>query len=151
MATGDGPNAPRVSDNRPSLGRFASFVGVGAIGFVVDATILSALVHGAGWPHYSARALSFAAAVSVTWYLNRHWVFARTSEGAREYGAYFGVQVLGAVINLGTYALVIAFFPPLARLPVVPLAAGAALALVFNYSAAGRWVFAQPSSGRTGT
>lgn len=105
-------------------------------------------MHGLRWPHYSARALSFAAAVSVTWYLNRHWVFLRTNDRAREYGAYFGVQTVGAAINLGTYALVIAMFPSLARVPVLPLAAGAALALVFNYSAAGRWVFAQSSTDR---
>ena len=132
---------------RPALRRFASFAGVGIIGFIVDATILSALVHGFSWPHYWARALSFAAAVSVTWYLNRHWVFARTHDRAREYGAYLGVQTVGAAINLGTYALVIAVFPWLARAPVVPLAAGAVLALLFNYSAAGRWVFAQSAAG----
>lgn len=150
MATCNDADSQRVSDPRSPVGRFASFAGVGAIGFIVDATILSALVHGFGWPHYSARALSFAAAVSVTWYLNRQWVFARTSRRGREYGAYFGVQTLGAAINLGTYALTITLFPALVRLPVVPLAAGAALALLFNYSAAGRWVFVQSSSGRTG-
>ena len=80
--------------------------------------------------------------MTVTWYLNRHWVFSRTSDRTREYGAYFGVQVVGAAINLGTYALVIAMIPSLARLPVLPLAAGAVLALLFNYSAASRWVFA---------
>lgn len=119
---------------------------MGLVGFAVDATVLSTLVHVAGWPHYTARALSFLTAVSVTWYLNRHWVFARTREPAREYGAYFGVQAVGAAINLGTYAFVIAAVPALARIPVLPLAAGAALALLFNYSAAGRWVFAATSA-----
>jgi putative flippase GtrA len=140
-----------VTRRRSGLGRFASFAGVGAIGFIVDGGILSTLVHGIGWPHYWARALSFAAAVSTTWYLNRAWVFSRTSDGAREYGAYFGVQTVGAVINLGTYALAIALVPALARLPVVPLAFGAALALVFNYAAAGRWVFAQSSTEQSET
>jgi putative flippase GtrA len=128
--------------SRGSLGQFTSFASVGFAGFIVDAAILSILVHARGWDHYTARALSFPAAVTVTWYLNRNWVFSRTSDLTREYGAYFGVQVLGAAINLGTYALVIAVIPKLARLPVLPLAAGAALALLFNYSAAGRWVFA---------
>ncbi len=126
----------------------SSFAIVGAVGFVVDATVLSLLVHLAEWPHYGARAISFAAAVSVTWYGNRHWVFARTKNAAFEYGAYFGVQFVGAVINLGTYALVIAVFPSLARLPVIPLSVGAAVALLFNYAGASRWVFA---SGRPRT
>ena len=128
----------------PPLRQFASFTTVGIVGFVVDASILSALVHIGEWPHYAARALSFAAAVSVTWYMNRRWVFSRTNDATREYGAYLAVQAAGAAINLGTYATVIFLYPSLARVPVVPLAAGAALALVFNYAAAVRWVFAAP-------
>ena len=123
---------------------------MGGLGFLVDAAILSLLVHAGGWPHYAARAVSFATAVTVTWYCNRHWIFSRTADSAREYGAYFGVQAIGAVINLGTYALVIALVPALAAVPIVPLAAGAACAVLFNYSAASRWVFtaSAPSSGR---
>jgi putative flippase GtrA len=148
VATRDTPDAGGVSSPRFSLGRFRSFATVGLVGFIVDGALLSTLVHVWGWPHYTARALSFATAVTVTWYLNRHWVFSRTSDRTREYGAYFSVQVVGAAINLGTYALVIAVVPPLARLPVLPLAAGAALALLFNYSAASRWVFAPSSKDR---
>jgi putative flippase GtrA len=121
--------------------RFASFATVGFLGFIVDATLLSTLVHAFGWNHYAARAVSFIAAVTITWYLNRTWVFLPSSDGTREYGAYFSVQSVGAAINLGTYALAVAALPLLARVPVVPLAAGAALALLFNYSAASRWVF----------
>jgi putative flippase GtrA len=124
-----------------SLRPFSSFVVVGTLGFVVDSGILSLLVHVFGWSPYTARLLSFAAAVTVTWYCNRRWVFVRTQDVAREYGAYLGVQTVGATINFGTYALLIALVPALARLPVVPLAAGSALALLFNYSAAKRWVF----------
>lgn len=147
MATRDTPDAGGVSSPGSPLRRFTSFATVGVVGFIVDAAILSTLVHAADWHHYTARALSFAAAVTVTWYLNRNWVFSRTSDRTREYGAYFGVQVVGAAINLGTYALVIAMIPSLARLPVLPLAAGAVLALLFNFSAASRWVFAA-SGGR---
>lgn len=125
--------------------RLSSFAVVGTIGFVVDAGILSALVQSGGWSHYSARAVSFAAAVTVTWYLNRRWVFSPTASRAREYGSYFGVQTVGALINLGTYASVIEIFPSLAGAPVLPLAVGSALALLFNYSAAKRWVFTRGS------
>jgi putative flippase GtrA len=122
--------------------RWSSFALVGAVGFIVDASLLSLLVHVGAWPHYTARAVSFAAAVTVTWYANRHWVFTRTSNTTFEYGAYFGVQFVGAIINLGTYALTIVTFPSLAQIPVVPLAVGAGLALLFNYVGASRWVFA---------
>jgi putative flippase GtrA len=134
----------------PPFARFASYTTVGIVGFIVDAGILSALVHVWGWPHYAARALSFAAAVTVTWALNRRWVFTRTRDATREYGAYFGVQAVGACINLGTYVLAILTFPSLARVPVLPLLAGAALGFAFNYYWTVRWVYAAaPSAARS--
>jgi putative flippase GtrA len=126
------------------LKQFTGFLVVGSLGFVIDAAILSALVHGWGWSHYSARALSFAAAVTATWYCNRQWVFRRTADASREYGTYFGLQFLGAMINLGTYVLILETAQSLTRLPVVPLAGGAALALLFNFWAARRWAFGTP-------
>jgi putative flippase GtrA len=132
----------------PPLQRFASFTTVGIVGFIFDAGILSALVHVWEWPHYAARPLSFAVAVTVTWLLNRRFVFARTKDARREYGAYFGVQAIGAFLNLGTYVVTILFFPSLARVPVLPLTAGAAVGFFFNYSALGRWVYAAPSAAQ---
>jgi len=128
--------------------RFASFILVGSLGFVVDAAVLSLLVHVWGWGPYSARALSFVPAVTATWYCNRRWVFSGTKDPAREYGAYFGAQVVGAAVNLGTYVLVLAAFPVVARFPLLPLAVGSAVALVFNYTAASRFVFATAPTGR---
>ena len=92
--------------------------------------------------------MSFATAVTVTWYCNRHWVFARTSDASREYGAYFSVQLVGAVINLGVYVAILETVRSLARFPVLPLAGGAVLALLFNYWAAGRWVFRSQAADR---
>jgi len=130
--------------------RIASFVLVGSVGFVVDATLLSALVHGLGWGVYAARTLSFTTAVTVTWFCNRRWVFQPTRDMRREYGAYVSTQLVGAGVNLGSYVLLVQLVPELAIMPVVPLAAGAMLALLFNYSAASRWVFAnRPLDGET--
>ena len=116
---------------------------VGIVGFGVDATVLSLLVHAWHLPHYTARALSFGMAVSVTWYLNRRFTFSSTGHAGREYRGYFLAQLVGAIINLGTYATTIELIPRLARVPVIPLAVGAAFALAFNYSAA-RYVFRRP-------
>ena len=135
-------SVPERSPVERSLRRFGSFASVGALGFAVDASILSAFVHGLAWPHYTARAVSFAAAVTVTWYCNRNFVFGATRQKSREYGTYLTMQLIGALVNLGTYALAIAAVPRLAELPVVPLAIGAAVALLFNYVAASRIVFA---------
>jgi putative flippase GtrA len=135
-----------MSASAPKRSRSASFVGVGAIGFAVDASILTLLVTGFGWSSYAARAVSFSCAVTVTWLCNRTWVFVRTDNVRKEYGTYVATQIVGATINLGGFAVLLALFPSLARVPVVALAGGGILALLFNYFAARRWVFVRPSA-----
>ena len=101
---------------------------------------------GADLHHYAARAISFTLAVTATWYLNRRWVFdgnARQVIG-REYAAYVLVQVIGAAINLSVFIAVLELRPALAALPVIPLAIGAAAALLFNFLASSRFVFVNP-------
>jgi putative flippase GtrA len=119
------------------IGRFGA---VGALGFAVDALALTGLVRVVGWGLYEARVLSFALAVTVTWGLNRHFTFAQRAsrDRSREYGRYCLVQVGGALINLGVYAMVLVAWPGLAAWPVLPLAAGSAVAMLFNFVGA-RW------------
>ena len=63
-------------------------------------------------------------------------------------GRWSSFAIVGAIIiNLGTYALLIAVFPTLARIPIIPLSVGAALAVLFNYAGASRWVFAVARPG----
>jgi putative flippase GtrA len=129
------------SNSRINAHRLSRFVCVGGAGFIVDAVILTLLVNGFDWSQYSARVLSFGAAVSATWYANRRWVFKPTKSKRGEYGRYVGFQLVGAAINLSAYVSIIEGFPALAKFPVVPLAIGAALALIFNYLASSRFVF----------
>ena len=135
----------------PDHRRLPGFAVVGAIGFVIDAVILTLLMTGAGLDPYRARAASFTAAVTATWYLNRRWVFghADVPMTRREYMSYVVVQVIGAAINLLVFVVAIEWFDELRAVPVIPLAMGAALALVFNFAASSRFVFARPGeSGR---
>ena len=126
--------------NGLTLFELPGFVGVGAIGFVVDATVLTALVAGLGADPYKARGLSFALAVTVTWYLNRRWVFAYQANQRKvaEYASYVGIQVTGASINLGIYSLCLHASTEMRAYPTLPLAIGAAVALFFNYFATRR-------------
>lgn len=137
-----------MSAAAPRPSRFGPFVAVGALGFAIDASILTALVSGFGWSHYAARAVSFAAAVTATWLCNRSWVFQKTRDTRKEYGTYLLTQVVGATINLGGFALLIELMPSLAQIPVVPLAGGGILALLFNFFAARRWVFVDTPARR---
>lgn len=127
-------------------------MGVGAIGFVVDAALLTVLVSGFAWGLYAARAVSFSCAVTVTWICNRNWVFERTADISREYTQYLSMQIVGATLNLGTYVALLELFPALGRWPVVPLAIGGIIALIFNFNVAKHFVFASagrpPAGGR---
>jgi putative flippase GtrA/SAM-dependent methyltransferase len=126
--------------------RFLPFVGVGAIGFAVDAGVLTLLVNGFDWGHYEGRAISFPCAVTVTWLCHRHWVFERTSNVRKEYAQYLSMQLVGATLNLCTYVALIETFPMFERWPVVPLAIGGIVALLFNFNIAKYVVFARPAS-----
>ncbi len=119
------------------------FIVVGGIGFLVDAGVLTLLVKTTELGPFYGRAVSFAAAVTVTWLLNRTYVFgcAVQDRSSSEYAAYVTVQVVGAAINLAVYAFIIATVPRFGAAPVIPLAAGAAAALVFNYVATSRLVY----------
>jgi putative flippase GtrA len=122
---------------------FPAFVVVGAVGFVVDASILATLVHGYQWGDYTARLVSFAFAVTVTWLLNRSYVFTstRTHNRRSEYTRYLTVQGMGMAINFLVYSLCIASNQLMDKWPVLALAVGSAVALIFNYAGARVFVF----------
>lgn len=124
---------------RAELARFAV---VGAIGFVVDAGVLHLLVAEAGWSPFVARALSFPAALTSTFVLNRAWTFrALRMSPIRAYGAYGVIQTVGALLNLFVFSLCLLAAPPLYERPVIALAIGAGVAMLFNFYASRRLVF----------
>lgn len=129
-----------------SLGWFAT---AGGIGFLVDTTILSLLMRAADLGPLAARAASFPVAVTVTWYINRRFAFAGRGLARKhvEYGGYLVVQTLGAALNFSVFALCLKVWPFLANWPVIPLAAGAALAVIFNFTVSAATLY---SAQRTG-
>jgi putative flippase GtrA len=130
--------------------RFRSFIAVGAVGFLVDAGLLAALTHGAGWSPWLARVPSFLTAVTATWLLNRRTTFAGRGRQSRSLEAigYGTIQVCGALINLAVFGTCLALFPRLEALPLLPFAAGAGVAMLFNYVAASRWLYARRTEGQ---
>jgi putative flippase GtrA len=142
--------AARATTGRTVGGELLRFAVVGAIGFVVDAGILTWLVSFIAWNVYAARAVSFGVAVLVTWLVNRSWTFAHRGSAVpapagagAEYARYLTVQVIGALANLGVFVAVLAVWPRLVAYPVVPLAIGAVAGLVVNFVGARHWVFAR--------
>ena len=122
------------------LGQFAL---IGAIGFLIDAGILTLLVTSFGEGVYSSRIISFSFAVTATWLLNKRFTFAQPNSPnfGRKYVYYILVQVVGILINLGVYFFMILKFCALINFPVVALATGSAVAMLSNYSLSRRFVF----------
>ena len=125
--------------------RLIGFGVVGGIGFIVDGGMLTLLVRIFGLDIYVSRAASFMVAVFVTWLLNRTFVFQASVSGGemrgQEYVRYLSVQVIGALLNLGVFVALIHQYPDLRAIPIVPLAAGSAVGMIFNYAGSRYWVF----------
>ena len=123
--------------------RFLRFCLVGVIGFALDAGTLQLLISGAGLDPFVARLGSYLVAATGTWWLNRRITFIKGSCGAcvNQWLHYLSVNGVGAGINYGIYVLSLLTLDMVRQTPVLGVALGSALALIFNYVANLHWVF----------
>lgn len=127
-----------------SSGQFLRFAVVGTVGFLVDAAVLTLAVAGAGLGPYVARLVSFAAAATVTWYLNRRFTFAAHREGTgamRQWTRFLAVNALGACINFGVYAALIHTVSLARQHLLLAVAAGSIAGLASNFTMSRAFVF----------
>ena len=112
----------------------AGFLTVGGLGFIVDAGVFQVLYQFGQGP-IATRVISATLSISVTWYLNRHFVFQTSDVNASvpEYTRYVSVQFVGLVVNFGVYLALLASFPVFQAQPILALCGGAAAALVLNF------------------
>ena len=123
------------------------FGAVGIAGLLVDLAVLFVLAPMLGW--YAGRVLSFLAAASATWWLNRRFTFAMPTEDAKrspaasvwhEYGRYIVSMLGGALVNYAVYVLTLQFVPaPWA--PALGVALGSLAGMSLNFVAARYFVF----------
>lgn len=127
------------------MSAFLRFCAVGTLGFVVDAGIVTALAAGAGVNPYAGRGVSFLAAASVTWALNRRYTFGapRAATGG-EWAAYVALMLLGAAVNYGTYAALVATSPAAREALWIAVAAGSVAGLAVNFATSRRLLGARP-------
>jgi putative flippase GtrA len=126
--------------------RFLRFAIVGAAGFVVDESVLAVLTKLFGMDPFSARGVSIVTAMTFTWWGNRNLTFrAHAAAGiaatAREWARFVAANAVGAVINYGTYALLVRFAPSPLNNAFVAAAVGVCVGLLFNFTLSKRLVF----------
>ncbi len=123
--------------------QFLRFALVGVIGFVVDSAVLYALIYGADAGPYLGRLVSFLAAASVTWLLNRRFTFrdAARAPAHRQWSVFVAFMGLGGLLNYGAYALVILLAPVHPATPLFAVAAGALAGLAVNFTTSRLFVF----------
>lgn len=122
-----------------------SYLAVGAVGFLVEAIILTGLTLFAAWSPWLARVPSFLAAVLATWTLNRRHTFPNRGLQRRSLEAfyYMAIQTAGITINLAVYSVCLILLPQLTRFPVVALAAGSIGGFASNYLLSSRLLYAR--------
>ncbi len=121
--------------------QFLLFAVAGVVGFGVDVAVLYLAAPLLGW--YGARVLSFLAAATTTWVMNRHLAFGdRHSETTvwREYASYLATMLGGAVVNYGAYVLVLHSVSG-RWAPMLGVAVGSGAGMVVNFFAARYLVF----------
>ncbi len=116
---------------------FLLFALAGTVGLGVDVGVLYLAAPLLGW--YAARVLSFLAAATATWALNRRYAFGARHSGAslaREYLGYLLTMLGGAVVNY--LALVCSCCMPSAGawVPALGVALGSCAGLALNFRGA---------------
>ena len=123
---------------------FIKFFLVGALGFVVDVAVLYAAIHLGGFGPIASRLISFLAAATFTWSLNRRFTFgASQAHRAVEWGRFLLANAVGQGINLSVYALVLWLLPAGFWTPLVAAAFGSMSGLLFNYGSSRALVFSK--------
>ena len=120
---------------------FLSFAAVGVVGFGVDLGVLYLVAPFLGW--YGARVVSFIAAATATWALNRRYTFTARRSGSslvREYAHYLLTMLAGAMVNYTVYVLTLHWVSgPLA--PALGVSLGSCAGLAVNFLSARHLVF----------
>ena len=125
------------------VGQFLRFAIVGVIGFIVDSAVLYTAIYGIGLDPYTGRVLSFVAAATTTWSLNRRFTFPGAGDASahRQWAVFVAFMTLGALVNYGTYAAVVYFGPEHALTPLAGVAAGSIAGLAINFTTSRLFVF----------
>lgn len=125
---------PRCLHGRVALlAQFLRFGTVGGFGFLVDTATVYGLRGTLGL--YGAGAAAYLTAASANWLCNRLWTFRGLGSGPahRQWLAFLAANLLGFVLNRGTYAVLITLSTVCAAQPVWAVAAGSLAGMFLNF------------------
>lgn len=121
--------------------RLSRFIVVGAIGFIVDAAVLYAML-ALSVDHFSGRLVSFLFAVVTTWLINRRYTFTpRDQSLLAEFGRYLVAMSGGAIVNFIAYSITMALLSKSWLTPALAVGIGSLAGLTVNFAAANFWVY----------
>jgi putative flippase GtrA len=121
---------------------FFRFAAVGVAGFVVDTAVLYAVKGMLGL--YLGRIVSYLAAATLTWALNRRFTFVTATHAPKfkQWLEFLVANVFGAIVNYGVYSAAVTWTIA-GAFPVLGVAAGSIAGLAVNFTVNKRWVFAE--------
>jgi putative flippase GtrA len=121
--------------------QFLRFGVVGLIGLVIDTAVVYGLRGTLGL--YGAGVLAYFVAATGNWLLNRVWTFRGHGSGPahRQWAMFVTTNLVGFVLNRGTYVLLVTFLAAAAAQPVIATSAGAVAGMFVNFSLSRRVVF----------
>ena len=123
------------------VAQFMRFGTVGLVGLAIDTATVYGLREPLGL--YGAGVVAYGVAASVNWLLNRIWTFRGLGDGPahHQWARFLAANLLGFVLNRGTYALLVTFMPLAAAQPVIATAAGSVAGMFVNFGLSRRYVF----------
>lgn len=101
-----------IGRRMPVIFQFAKFAAVGAFNTFLDWGILNLLMAftgtAAGIGYTIFKGISFIVANVSSYLWNKHWTFGSQEKAtAEEFGKFFGVSVVGMIINMGIASIVV--------------------------------------------
>jgi putative flippase GtrA len=139
----------RIVAELSRLPPFARFALVGGAGFAVNEAMLWLAIHALHLGKDAAWFAAFVPSVTFTWWGNRTLTFAEhaSHQWLKEWARFVATNSIGAVVNLATYEALIHF---LNLDPLLALACGVLVGMVFNFTLSKRLVFRSSSPVLTG-
>ena len=116
---------------------------VGVVGLGVDIAVLYLCLDISGLGLYASRVVSYLAAATTTWALNRAFTFSGNHAGKihHQWARFVAVNAFGGAVNYAVYAALVASGDPFTAHPALAVAAGSLSGLFFNFTASKKLVF----------